>query len=143
MLQRSALPAATEAAAVSVTRAFSQRSSVGRSPLAPLPSSSLGLGLRLGQTKFAPGHLRRSLFIQTMDTPNPSSLKFVPGRDVLGEEYGTGMQVSSYRDAQGKSALAAQLFQVEGVDSVFLGNDFVTVNINEDMTSWKYAKPLV
>ena len=78
-----------------------------------------------------------------MDTPNPSSLKFVPGRDVLGEEFGTGMQISSYRDAQGKSALAAQLFQVEGVDSVFLGNDFVTVNINEDQTSWKYAKPLV
>ena len=79
-----------------------------------------------------------------METPNPASLKFDPGREVLPAEYGTGMQLTNYRDAQGKSPLAAKLFSTDsGVTNVFLGRDFVTVSINEDETQWKYAKPLI
>ena len=67
------------------------------------------------------------MFIQTESTPNPSTLKFIPGKSVLAD--GT----ADYRtktDAVG-SPLAVRLFDVNGVDGVFLGSDFISVTKGE------------
>ena len=63
------------------------------------------------------------MFIQTEQTPNPSTLKFLPGRVVM--EKGT-MDFAS-ADTAPPSPLAKRLFAVEGVERVFFGTDFVTV----------------
>ena len=65
------------------------------------------------------------MFIQTQDTPNPNSLKFIPGVPVL-ENKGT-MDFPSPISARG-SLLAKQLFRIEGVRGVFFGPDFITVS---------------
>ncbi|XP_018599530.1 NFU1 iron-sulfur cluster scaffold homolog, mitochondrial isoform X2 [Scleropages formosus] len=79
----------------------------------------------------------RSMFIQTQDTPNPNSLKFLPGRMVL--ETGT-MDFTAPRDAY-CSPLARQLFRVDGVKSVFLGPDFITITKTDEEVEWKVIKP--
>ncbi len=88
----------------------------------------------------------RSMFIQTETTPNPQSLKFLPGREVLPEEHGTGVNFSSPMDAV-RSQLARQLFQIAGVNTVFFGRDFVSVNIEEGAgggaATWDTVKPQV
>merc|ERR1719507_379836 len=62
---------------------------------------------------------KRSLFIQTQETPNPSSLKFLPGRTVL--EGGGTFDVPSIAAAKG-SPLAKLLFRIDGVKAVFFGD---------------------
>jgi len=76
------------------------------------------------------------MFIQTEDTPNPSTLKFIPGKDVMSE--GTA-HFSSIGDAS-HSPLARRLFGVEGVSDVFLGSDFVSVT-KDDSREWFTIKP--
>lgn len=76
------------------------------------------------------------MFIQTQDTPNPDSLKFLPGVDVLGQgtlDFPTGS--SAYC-----SPLAKLIFRIEGVRSVFFGPDFITVSKLED-AEWSLLKP--
>src|SRR3546814_6702137 len=63
------------------------------------------------------------MFIQTETTPNPATLKFLPGRDVLPE---ASVNFIAAADAEA-SPLASRLFTVPGVEGVFLGADFVTV----------------
>ena len=63
------------------------------------------------------------MFIQTEATPNPATLKFIPGRLVL--DGGT-MEFAS-RESAGRSPLAEKLFGVPGVTGVFYGSDFITV----------------
>src|SRR6202453_944393 len=77
------------------------------------------------------------MFIQTEATPNPATLKFIPGRTVL--DAGT-MEFSS-RDAASRSPLAERLFSVPGVTSVFYGSDFVTVT--KDDSDWQHLKPAI
>ncbi|XP_029999010.1 NFU1 iron-sulfur cluster scaffold homolog, mitochondrial [Sphaeramia orbicularis] len=79
----------------------------------------------------------RTMFVQTQDTPNPNSLKFIPGRIVL--ESGT-MNFAGPRDAF-CSPLARQLFRIDGVKSVFLGPDFITITKSDDNMEWKVIKP--
>lgn len=79
------------------------------------------------------------MFIQTEQTPNPASLKFIPGCEVLGT--GTA-EFTSAADAQDASPLAAQLFKVDGVAGVFLGGDFITVS-KSDALPWPALKPLI
>lgn len=79
------------------------------------------------------------MFIQTEQTPNPASLKFLPGCEVLGQ--GTA-EFTSREGAEAASPLAAQLFKVEGVSGVFLGSDFVTVS-KSDALPWPALKPLI
>ncbi|XP_048379133.2 NFU1 iron-sulfur cluster scaffold homolog, mitochondrial-like [Stegostoma tigrinum] len=79
----------------------------------------------------------RSMFIQTQDTPNPNSLKFIPGCTVL--ESGT-MEFSAPRSAF-CSPLARQLLRIEGVKGVFLGPDFITITKANDEVEWKLLKP--
>ncbi|XP_028845160.1 NFU1 iron-sulfur cluster scaffold homolog, mitochondrial [Denticeps clupeoides] len=74
----------------------------------------------------------RWLSVQTQDTPNPRSLKFIPGKPVLG----TGTLDFPTSSAAGCSSLARHLFQVEGVKSVFFGPDFITVTKNDDDIEW-------
>ncbi|XP_076006755.1 NFU1 iron-sulfur cluster scaffold homolog, mitochondrial [Genypterus blacodes] len=100
------------------------------------PSHSTGLSQRTPQLPLwvIPG---RSMFVQTQDTPNPNSLKFLPGRTVL--ESGT-MNFAGPRDAF-CSPLARQLFRIDGVKSVFLGPDFITITRSDANTEWKVIKP--
>ncbi|XP_059618867.1 NFU1 iron-sulfur cluster scaffold homolog, mitochondrial-like [Phlebotomus argentipes] len=78
----------------------------------------------------------RGMFIQTQETPNPDSLKFLPGRDVLGT--GNTMDFPTMGSATG-SPLAKLLFRVEGVKSVFFGGDFITISKAED-AEWGILK---
>jgi Fe-S cluster biogenesis protein NfuA len=78
------------------------------------------------------------MFIQTEPTPNPATLKFLPGRAVM--EQGTANFPD--RASAGRSPLAERLFTVPGVTGVFLGTDFVTVSKDEP-TEWFQLKPAV
>lgn len=77
------------------------------------------------------------MFIQTETTPNPATLKFLPGRDVLGQG---SADFKSADEATQRSPLAAKLFGVAGVTGVFLGQDFVTVTKAEEQ-DWHLMKP--
>lgn len=63
------------------------------------------------------------MFIQTESTPNPATLKFLPGRDVLGQ----GAADFPTRASAAKSPLAQRLFDIDGVSGVMFGGDFITV----------------
>lgn len=80
----------------------------------------------------------RSMFVQTQDTPNPNSLKFLPGVKVL--EQGQTMDFPNVQAAY-CSPLAKMLFRIEGVKGVFLGPDFITVTKADDEVEWKIVKP--
>ena len=69
------------------------------------------------------------MFIQTESTPNPATLKFLPGQTVL--EEGTADFPSA--DHANTSPLAQRLFSVNGVTGVFLGHDFVTVTKEDEV----------
>ncbi|MFZ3361487.1 MAG: NifU family protein [Xanthobacteraceae bacterium] len=77
------------------------------------------------------------MFIQTEATPNPATLKFLPGRAVL--ESGT----LDLRDAEAaeRSPLAERLFGIAGVSGVFFGSDFITVTKN--VGDWQQLKPMI
>ena len=78
------------------------------------------------------------MFIQTEQTPNPATLKFLPGRTVM--ESGTANFPE--RNAAARSPLAERLFQLPEVGGVFLGSDFITVTKTED-SDWRQVKPAV
>lgn len=77
------------------------------------------------------------MFIQTEATPNPATLKFIPGEPVVS---GTPRDFRSPEDAS-VSPLAARLFTVAGVSGVFLGADFITVT--KDDSEWQHLKPAI
>jgi len=76
------------------------------------------------------------MFIQTESTPNPATLKFLPGQAVL--EAGTADFPNL--EAAAKSPLARRVFDVTGVTGVFFGTDFVTVT-KSDTVAWDHIKP--
>ena len=78
------------------------------------------------------------MFIQTEDTPNPSTLKFLPGVSVLPGD--TAEFVSM--EAAGTSPLAKRIFAIDGVVSVFLSGDFIAITKN-DSIDWFALKPSV
>jgi Fe-S cluster biogenesis protein NfuA len=77
------------------------------------------------------------MFIQTEATPNPATLKFIPGRVVLD---GGPMEFAT-REAAARSPLAEKLFEVPGVTSVFYGSDFITVT--KAGGEWQQLKPAI
>jgi Fe-S cluster biogenesis protein NfuA len=79
------------------------------------------------------------MFIQTEQTPNPATLKFLPGKTVL--ESGTA-DFSAMEKAAGRSPLAEHLFEVEGVAAVFFGHDFITITKLADQ-DWYVMKPAI
>ena len=78
------------------------------------------------------------MFIQTEQTPNPSTLKFLPGRVVMEKGTLDFAEVASARN----SPLAKRLFAIEGVERVFFGSDFVTVTKAQDR-DWQVLKPSI
>jgi len=77
------------------------------------------------------------MFIQTEATPNPATLKFLPGRLVMG----SGTLDLRDADDAGRSPLAQRLFGVSGVSGVFLGSDFITVTKSDG--EWPHLKPAI
>jgi Fe-S cluster biogenesis protein NfuA len=78
------------------------------------------------------------MFIQTETTPNPATLKFLPGRIVLQE--GTE-DFRTEDEAASRSPLATRLFGIPGVNGVFFGHDFISVT--KDGPEWQHLKPAV
>ncbi len=78
------------------------------------------------------------MFIQTELTPNPLTIKFLPGRVVM--EKGT-IFYEDNKDIK-SSPLAKRLFGLDGVESVFLGNDFISVTKKEPI-DWQVLKPII
>ncbi|MCK1740066.1 NifU family protein [Bradyrhizobium sp. 139] len=77
------------------------------------------------------------MFIQTEATPNPATLKFIPGRAVID---GSPMEFAS-RETAARSPLAEKLFEVPGVTGVFYGSDFITVT--KANGEWQQLKPAI
>ena len=77
------------------------------------------------------------MFIQTEATPNPATLKFLPGRAVL---EGGAVEFTTAEEAR-QSPLASALFAVNGVTNVFFGSDFVSVTKNTG--EWQHLKPAI
>ena len=78
------------------------------------------------------------MFIQTEDTPNPETLKFIPGSVILK----TGTADFSSKEFAKDSPLASKLFEIEGVSRVFLANDFISVT-KVPQLDWNNLKPLI
>ena len=76
------------------------------------------------------------MFIQTEQTPNPQTLKFLPGKVVMDE----GTAFYQNIDEAGDSPFARRLFAIEGVEGVFFGSDFITITKN-DSYEWQIIKP--
>src|ERR1700742_662264 len=78
------------------------------------------------------------MFIQTESTPNPATLKFLPGREVMGEGA-----VADFPSAEtaGRSPLARALFAIPDVSRVFFGADFISGTKREG--DWKHLKPAI
>lgn len=78
------------------------------------------------------------MFIQTQDTPNPNSLKFIPGVKIL--EPGQTKDFPNVSEAY-CSQLAKMIFRIEGVKAVFFGPDFITVTKSDEDVDWGLLKP--
>jgi Fe-S cluster biogenesis protein NfuA len=78
------------------------------------------------------------MFIQTEQTPNPATLKFLPGCDVATSGTANFVDAAAAR----RSPLAERLFALPGVTGVFLGADFVTVSKSEE-SDWYQLKPVI
>lgn len=78
------------------------------------------------------------MFIQTERTPNPATLKFLPGCPVMESK------TANFTDAQAaqRSPLATALFGIDGISGVFLGSDFITVTKTDDK-DWDIMKPQI
>lgn len=76
------------------------------------------------------------MFIQTEPTPNPNALKFLPGREVA---PGTSIEYRTIEEAAA-SALAEALFELEGVDGVMFGEDYISVTRHERGPAWSDMK---
>lgn len=79
------------------------------------------------------------MFIQTEDTPNPATLKFLPGQDVTGD----GPPLEFRRESDHSAApLAEMLFMMPDVEAVFFGRDYISVS-KSDAANWTHLKPAV
>jgi hypothetical protein len=85
----------------------------------------------------------RSLFIETEATPNPNSLKFKPGQQVLPENFGTGIYIQANDKVELlRSPLAKSLFEISAIKSLFFGRDFITVTKkDEPQYNWNTLRP--
>lgn len=79
------------------------------------------------------------MFIQTEQTPNPATLKFLPGQTVMSRGVA---EFTDPDEAERLSPLARRIFTVEGVSGVYLGNDFISVT-KADAVDWYAMKPAV
>ena len=77
------------------------------------------------------------MFIQTEETPNPNSLKFLPGVDISPKGP---VFFNNFDEARAQSSLAAKLYGIDNIEAVFLGADFITVTKNPE-SEWNLLKP--
>jgi Fe-S cluster biogenesis protein NfuA len=80
------------------------------------------------------------MFIQTEATPNPATIKFIPGQIVL--DQGRVAEFKNGAAAKGQSPLAERLFKIDGIESVFFSSDFVSITKHEGK-EWLVLKPLI
>jgi len=78
------------------------------------------------------------MFIQTETTPNPQTLKFLPGKVVM--EDGTAFFQNLEEGSN--SPFAKRLFGIDGVEGVFFGSDFITITKSQSI-DWQVMKPLI
>ena len=78
------------------------------------------------------------MFIQTEQTPNPATIKFIPGQIVMAQ----GSAEFREADKAGRSPLAMRLFRIDGVAAVFLASDFVSVTRDAE-SDWSFLKPQI
>ncbi len=78
------------------------------------------------------------MFIQTEDTPNPETLKFIPGNIILR----SGTADFSSKNVASDSPLASRLFEIDGVSRVFLATDFISVTKDPEL-DWNNLKPSI
>jgi Fe-S cluster biogenesis protein NfuA len=100
---------------------------------------AVGLRRRLGRAISRAVDEEQRMFIQTEATPNPATMKFLPGRVVV---EGAAVDFASAEAASGVSPLAERLFAVGGVGGVHLGGDFISVTKSE-AEDWYTLKPAV
>ncbi|PVV04807.1 hypothetical protein BB560_000681 [Smittium megazygosporum] len=81
---------------------------------------------------------RRSLFIQTEQTPNENALKFIPGTEIIQENEKT-LEVKSRKEAIG-NPFATKIFGIPGIETLFFGKDFITIVKDPDY-KWQLLKP--
>lgn len=131
------------------TTSSQQRRPTTRAPSHPLAFTTT---TALTTTPFLQNGLmsqsKRSLFIQTHSTPNPRSLKFTPGKIVLGDREDGAPNTaffdqSSRANARRQCPLAYTLLLLDGVMNVMLGSDFVTVTTIDDNQDWMLLKPMI
>lgn len=79
------------------------------------------------------------MFIQTEPTPNPDTLKFIPGQPVVGQ---VGPFDYTSAETATASPLASALFEIEGVKGVFLGSDFLSIS-KEIEGDWRHIRPII
>ena len=78
------------------------------------------------------------MFVQTEPTPNPATLKFLPGQEVMKE----GTIFFQNEESANNSPLATNLFLIKGVESVFFGSDFITIT-KAEASDWTLMKPAI
>ncbi|KAK4162209.1 NFU1 iron-sulfur cluster scaffold, mitochondrial [Cladorrhinum sp. PSN259] len=97
-------------------------------------------------SRLLPTQSRRTIFIQTENTPSPDALKFLPNHRVLPEGLSTPfieyLSPRSTISPPYPSPLAAQLMNIDGVTAVFYGTDFITVTKNSE-ANWAHIRPEV
>lgn len=138
-LSRTIQPVPNEARR-SVTTALTSR------PRRPLPRHHLQQAPLVPPATALPARGRRTIFIQTEDTPNGDALKFLPNHAIIPPSFPSPfLEYLSPRSTLAPphpSPLAANLMNVDGVRSVFYGSNFITVTKNGD-ASWAHIKPEV
>lgn len=82
------------------------------------------------------------MFIDTESTPNPHSMKFMPGQEVLPESFGTGLFFEKKSTDISRSPLAKNIFQITGVKGIFFGRTFITIT-KESKETWNILKPQI
>jgi Fe-S cluster biogenesis protein NfuA len=79
------------------------------------------------------------MFIEVQDTPNPNTLKFFLNQEIL---EGTQTYHFKGKDDSKSSPLVHKMFDIEGINGIFLGSNFISVVV-EDENSWDYMKPQI
>lgn len=79
------------------------------------------------------------MFIETEQTPNPNTLKFLPGQEILA---GAPVDIRDVDTAKLKSPFATRLFDIQGVEGVFIASNYISVT-KDDATDWVRIKPLI
>lgn len=82
------------------------------------------------------------MFIQTEETPNPLTLKFIPEQPVLSKDFGVRSLEYKKNQDTSESPLASRLLEVDGIEGVFFALDYISIT-KKDVSDWYVLKPLI